>query len=265
MSSFRHFLLLTLFIVQVMIFPSSALASNKQITVSYSDNWAPYSYLNNDVPEGILVRMMNELLGTRLNYQVDSIVQPWARAQQTALEGRADAIFTAITPERTKSYQPSKEALFYLDWRIFVSVNSSKYDEMTNSDSPLDIKNLRFIIVNGDSTSEKILSEQGVPYIQVSTIQQCLKMLQFDRADAFLHSNLVGKVGVLQLELTKEIVPLKGSYGSIPFVFLLSNNSKVHPKINNELDTLVKNLKDSGEFQKISSQIEAEVLLEVSR
>lgn len=232
------------------------------INVVYSSRWAPFSYhLDNHSVSGILPVLLDKILTEKMGMKVNSYAEPWARAQESAKQGRYDAIFTAVTPERKLYFVANKYDLFSLDWRAFVSQESPLFENTKPDQDILTDKKLQYVVVNGDGSSEQILKSYNLPYTSLTSAQQCLGLIAFGRKDVFLHSYLVGETLLHKMNLNNKVKALRKTYKSVGFKLLISKNSSYNQALLNELDKQLALMIESGELKQIREQVENEQLL----
>ncbi|CAH0536076.1 substrate-binding periplasmic protein [Vibrio marisflavi] len=263
----QRYLFVSLLILCSTLLPHTAYSSStsfkgKTISVVYSSRWAPFSYhLENHAVSGILPVLLSKILTEKMGMEVNSYAEPWARAQESAKQGRYDAIFTAITPEREHYFLANKYDLFSLDWRAFVSQESPLFENIKPDQDILKNKKLQYVVVNGDGSSEQILKNYDLPYTSLTSAQQCLGLIAFGRKDVFLHSYLVGETLLHKMNLNNKVKALRKTYKSVGFKLLLSRKSSYDQALLDELDKHLAQMIESGELQQLREQVENEQLL----
>ena len=79
------------------------IAAEKQKVVVYGDNgYPPYSYLENDVPKGVYVDILQTAFSRMSDYEVTIEMKPWKRGVHLVKSGKVMALFPPYySDERT--------------------------------------------------------------------------------------------------------------------------------------------------------------------
>jgi len=229
----------------------------KVVTVVYADYWKPYSYISaNGEVKGILVEVMDEILSKKLNMKVKHTGQPWKRAQNSVRGGFQDAMITAPTTSRLKYSQSTSNNLYYLQWRVFVSKKSLNYHSIMKMKDPLKERNLSFISLLGDRTSERLYENNDIKYKSVKDISNAIKMLDLGRVDIFIHSKIIMFEHLNKMNLNKNISMHDKEYKSIAFTFLVSQKSAFYDDLIFKIDEVVNEMKANNTYKKFIEDIE---------
>jgi|GEM_PF-1686210 len=230
---------------------------NNTLSIVYAHNWKPYSYKDeNGVMRGILIDLANEVLVKKLNMKIKHIGQPWKRAQNSVKDGVYDALITAPSKERLEYLISTKNELYSLQWRVFVSKKSKYYDEIINMKDPLKSNKFSFISLLGDKTSEAFYKEEKLNFLQVQNIDNAIKMLAIGRTDIFIHSKAIMLANLNRLNLNEKVQIHDKEYKKIPFTFLLSKKSKTHEDILPRIDHLIDTMKKNNSYVDLLNKLE---------
>lgn len=258
----RQIVLIFLGIICVMGFLQAEQTSEKNtVTVVYADYWKPYSFISgNGAVRGILVEIMDEILSKKLNMNVIHTGQPWKRAQKSVRSGFHDAMVTAPTADRLTYAQSSSNALYYLQWRVFVSKKSPNYSRIMNMDNPLEDSSLNFISLLGDRTSGRLYEKNNIKYKAVKNISNAIKMLEIGRVDIFVHSKIIMFEHLNKMQLGDTVSMHDKEYNKIPFTFLVSNKSSFYNDLVFRVDKVVTQMKKDNEYNKFIEEVEQRYL-----
>ena len=229
--------------------------SNNTITVVYANKLKPYSYGNGSNVKGILVDIVDEILSKQLKLNVEHTGQPWKRAQKSIRTGLFDVMITAPTTDRLMYSRRTLNSIYSLQWRAFISKNSTSYTKIMNMNEPLEDRSLNFISLLGDRTSEYFYEQNNIKFQSVQNISNAIKMLDKGRMDVFIHSRVIMSENLNKLGLKNNISMHKKEYKTIPFTFLFSKKSQVSNKIIKRIDDVVNKMKKSGEYEKLIENI----------
>ncbi len=77
-----------------------AARADAPLRLVFADSLAPLSFEEAGRPRGLFIDLVREAIGKRLGTPVETLVYPWARAQQMVLQGEADGFVTVATKAR---------------------------------------------------------------------------------------------------------------------------------------------------------------------
>ncbi|MCP4023872.1 MAG: transporter substrate-binding domain-containing protein, partial [Desulfobacteraceae bacterium] len=95
-------------LIAIVLFCTPAFAQ-KPIKIVYFENFAPFSWKENNQMHGILIDVLTEAIQERIKIGLLHEGYPWARAQSMVRTGKADAFVTVPTPERRAYTEISSE------------------------------------------------------------------------------------------------------------------------------------------------------------
>lgn len=241
---------------------------NQKIMITYAEDWAPYSYRDeNGNMQGILVEIANELLRNKLHLDVRNEGFPWKRAQKLAEEGTFDAVITYPSENRKKKYLYAKEPLTNLEWRGFSSKYSKNYVSTMASKDPLSIKDkeLAFCAVLGDETSFGLLKNANGKVHKAKNVDIAIKHLNKGRSDFFINSRLTTMHTIYRNGIVDDVQIHSKIYKQVPFHFLLSKKSDFDKRVITRLDKLVVKMKKDGSYKKMIQDIELSELQKIKQ
>ncbi len=234
------------------------------IKIAYASNWAPYSYRDKKTgkADGVLIRILDELLHNKLGMKILHEVQPWARAQISVKIGNLDAIFTKATKDRLE-YTISSKPFYALEWYLFVSSQNIHFEDIMKKDDPLNYKEFTFISLLGDKTTQNIYDQYGLKYDKLKSVTEGITMLDSGRASLFLHSKLAALSSIYNLKLSDKIKIHKKKYKKINFSFLISKKNRNAKKIITDLNQLIDKMTKDGSLKKLIKKLEDEEVIKL--
>lgn len=249
-------ILISLLLFSSFLFSHHVDKKEGKLRITYAEFWAPYSYKDkNGEMHGVLIELLDELLVKRMHLEVEHIGFPWNRAQILSEKGIYDAIFTNPTQKRLLKFVSNKEPLISLEWRGFTTKNSQDYEELINMSNPLLKKDIIFCSVLGDKSTESLYNKYNIRSHKSKNVEVAAIMLNSNRSSFFINSKLTMLDAIHKLKLQDTITMHKKVYKEVPFTLLLSNDSEYHKDILVGLDVLVKEMKESGEYQKLIDKL----------
>jgi len=249
-------IIITLLLFSSFLFSHHVDEKNGKLRITYAEYWAPYSYKDkNGEMHGILIDLLDELLAKKMHLEIEHIGFPWNRAQALSEKGIYDAIITNPTEKRLLKFVSNKEPLISLEWRGFTTKNSQHYDELINMPNPLLKKDIIFCSVLGDKSTESLYNMYNINSHKSKNVERAARMLNSNRSGFFVNAKLTMLDTIHRLKLQDSIVMHKKIYKAVPFTLLISNASDYHKEILKGLDVIVKEMKESGEYQKLLDRL----------
>ena len=234
----------------------SITASACQLSIVYANAWMPISSGDGEQVEGILPALTEALLGDRLGCQVTHLGVPWGRAQVMIKNGKADVFVTTPTLERLAYSRATSAAFYNLNFISFTRRQSPVHVAINNG---VDITELgrqyQVCDVLGNNWARSFYSQHQVEYIETPAIENCLQMIQRGRADLVIHAADVAQHKIDQLGLSQLIVAVPKVFQQVSFSLLVSNRSTLPATFLDEVDTLLIEMKRSGEYHQLLEQL----------
>ncbi len=192
------------------LFSSLSARSNDEIVITIAgiDNYRPYSYAENNRPEGLYNDIVRELF-SRAGYSVKIELLPFKRLLSMTEHGHVTGMAgTFFTPDRDKFATFLKDIpLTKINQSLFVTKGSSINSPVLNKLKGKIIGHKRGFII---SPKLELGAKRGV-FIkkEVESIDQLIKMLIFDRLDGFVHATNHTLYHIDKLDKGKKIQLLK--------------------------------------------------------
>ncbi|KAB8027986.1 substrate-binding periplasmic protein [Fluviispira multicolorata] len=164
--------------IYLFIFSAKFVYANKIIVTT--QDWSPYQVSNNGKLSGITTDMVICIF-KKMNKNYDIMVLPWARAQESVKNGKANAFYAAFVTSRRNKYAVPSNSLVEQNW-LWVMKKNSKLDP--------DSKSFRLnttIGVKFSTALEDFLSDNNYNITdRVKQSSQLIDMLNLGRFDALL-------------------------------------------------------------------------------
>jgi polar amino acid transport system substrate-binding protein len=130
------------------------------LRVAYADSLPPISHLEQGRMRGAWVAVMDEL-ARRLHLEIEHQGYPWARAQLMVRRGEADAMLTAVNPERLGYALAGRETVLENQTRIFAHKSNARLEELAAVREVADLQRFRIISYLGNGWLKSRLPEGG--------------------------------------------------------------------------------------------------------
>ncbi len=196
------------FILFFFLFWTRAYA-DREVTFYVADNFAPYSFEAEKLPQGIYVSVINEIFSRIENYHPKIEVVPTVRAKEYLRAGRGFAMVPAHKSEGDRNTYSSA----LLTERIITVCTDDVFDENSRQQWPVDYQGLVVGFRRGDDTNflgdkAKSLSNK-VRVTPTDNVVSNMKKLLSGRIDCYITESLsflfdlqaLGKEGVYDRNL----------------------------------------------------------------
>jgi polar amino acid transport system substrate-binding protein len=159
----RSILLLGAATVVSLGLPSRTRARGWALTITYYDDFAPYSFLKADrTATGIYVDCMNEVLGRRAGMTLKHLAMPWARAQQEVKDANADGFCTSPSDARRAYVNFSREVMLQQNRVVVFAKDNPKADRIRKISKEDDIKQFSIGTYYGDARINTLFKDLNV-------------------------------------------------------------------------------------------------------
>lgn len=252
----KNILFLYIFFFSIPLYSHHLDDRNATVVIGYAENWAPYSYIDEDgTPRGILIELMEKILREKLNLKVIHQIIPWKQAQVLTQTGIYDAVITNPTPERLKTMLASK-VLYHLEWRLFISKSNRNFERIQQMSDPLESTDFNYLSVLGDQTTETFYKKNHLNFDTAKSIQEAVNMLDSGRAPLLLHSKLTTLYALYHFSLHDKVAMHPKNYAMIPFHLLISKKSRYKDELLSKVNQVIDSMNNSKELEKFIDEIE---------
>lgn len=232
---------------------------NSTITLVYANKWAPISGGEGDQVEGILPSLMEEIIHNRMGIRVIHKGLPWGRAQEVIKRGDADGFITTPTEARQGYSVASKQTVLQLPFQAFVKKGSASELDLKAGKPLTELGTTRFCDVLGNGWAKAFYDARNITYLEVPSLDNCLKMLNIGRTDIVIHASPVTQLFIRKLAIAPNIGRIAHVYPESPeFPLLLSKKSTYGAGFLARFDKIVADMKQSQEYEKILDQLTQE-------
>ncbi len=217
--------------------------------MTYFNNFPPFSWASEDGKmQGILVDVVDEIVGSEMGISLSHEGFPWARAQQMVKDGDADGFVTVPTPARQEYAETGKEEVIMSKMVIFVKKGSEAATKLRNAKDLSDLKEMSIIDYVGNGWGDRNL--EGFKRHLAPKMDNVLQMLVAERGDLCITDSVVGWYNLKQLGLQDQVEEMPLVLDQVPFVLCVGKNSK-YVGIVEEVDRKLKDAREDGRLQAI--------------
>jgi polar amino acid transport system substrate-binding protein len=241
MKSLLSFLI-TLFFISTPAFPQSTLK------LVYFENYAPFSWKENNKMHGILIDVLNEAIQTRMGIPVTHEGYPWKRAQMMVKRNSADAFATVPTPERKEYTVMSNEPVVIATFTMFINKNDPKIEQYKKIKKIDGLKPFKLGQYIGSGWAQKRLANMKVMW--TPKLNSVLTMLIHNRFDIFIDTSQVIRYNIKKMGYQNQIIEIPTILDLVPFKLCLGKKS---PYVNSLLkfDETIKEMRKDKKLQAI--------------
>lgn len=217
--------------------------------MTYFNNFPPFSWASEDGKmQGILVDVVDEIVGSEMGISLSHEGFPWARAQQMVKDGDADGFVTVPTPARQEYAETGKEEVIMSKMVIFVKKGSEAATKLRNAKDLSDLKEMSIIDYVGNGWGDRNL--EGFKRHLAPKMDNVLQMLVAERGDLCITDSVVGWYNLKQLGLQDQVEEMPLILDQVPFVLCVGKNSK-YVGIVEDVDRKLKDAREDGRLQAI--------------
>lgn len=233
-----------------------AQTANTHFRMAVSDNYPPFYLVENGKAAGIVIDILNEVIGRQMGVPIVFESFPWARAQLMVEKQGFDALCTIATPDRLVYTVASDESVLTNNFHLFVRKDNPLLPDLLKVDSidALAALHPKAVSYLGSGWSSNRLS--GIELIVAGNFDNVMQMLLARRADILIdgefnvknwlatHRDDLGKL------TSEEIVMLPKIYEATQFNLLVNKKSK-HLGMLAEFNVRMKAFRQSAAYRKI--------------
>ena len=222
--------------------------SQRTLKLVYFENYAPFSWKENNQMHGILIDVLNEALQTRMGIPVKHEGYPWKRAQIMVKRNSADAFATVPTPERKEYTEISNEPVVLATFTMFIHKNDPKIDRYKKIKQLDDLKPFKLGQYIGSGWAQKQLSNMTVMW--TPKFNSVLTMLRHNRFDIFIDTSQVIRYNIKKMGYQNQIIELPTILDSAPFKLCIGKKSP-YVNILLKFDETIKEMRKDRSLQAI--------------
>jgi len=209
------------------LLPGAGWATATPFRMAYFETYSPLSYrAENGTLRGILVDILEEILGRQMGVPIQHAGYPWLRAQMMAKLGAADAICTIATATRLEYAVASSEVVVAAPRRIFVRADNPMLADLQQVRDLAGLKQLGPTVVSYTGNGWGAENLTGFKVVSGTDYESGLKMLIAKRGDVMIDNSLT-----MQFSLTREaggeqVMMMPARLESANFQLLISKLSR---------------------------------------
>jgi polar amino acid transport system substrate-binding protein len=235
----------------------SCSATGDEVRIQYATGYEPFSFSDDGrTARGILVDLMDEILGRQMGIPVVHEICPWARCQHRVEHGKRDAFFTIPTPRRRGYTTVSRLPVFSSAYIIFTGVNNPRINEIRQIKSLGELRKHRDLInvcilgAGWHNTNLKDVKHLS----QVLNSTKIMELLKHNRADIYIEQTLLVRYQLKQQGMQADIVEIPNVMDMTHWHLCIGKKSPfvdLMPAIDRKLEEMHKN----GALKKLQDKI----------
>jgi len=215
--------------------------------ITYNDNLAPLSYVQDGEIKGILVDIMQLILVERLGKEVEHRGYSWKRAQFMVKTENADAFCTSPSSVRKRYARFTSIPVFVSSPAIFSGINNPRKSGIETIGSIDGVRAFSLVDYLGSPWARNTLPKDILDTMHwVGSLDTVLRMLAINRYDIYIGDGIIGKYTLMNLGLADDIFTRTVTIGkSSQYYFAVR---KTHPEAQDIVKEVEHSLKEvSGE------------------
>ncbi len=232
------------------------LAADKPVVkMAFMADAAPISWLENNVPSGITVEILN-LICNNLGIEAQHIFHPWKRSQLMIKLGKADVMVTTPTGPRFKYAVFGKESALPNYWNVFVHKDNFELAEKVKGFTSLEgLKPYEIVDFLGNGWAAAFLKkEDGYNINEVPKIEKIPILLAAKRGDVAINSSTWTNWWADKTGMKDQLVEIDVNWFFTRFHFVLMVSRKspwVEKGLIRAMDQELLKMKKAGIWHKI--------------
>ena len=201
-----------------------------RLIIAYNDDYAPYSFMDENVVKGILPDILTHLLESVPKLELQHVGFPWRRVQLEVQNAKSDAFCTFASEERQQYALFHKIPVVVLQPHLFFAANSPFRKTIERISTRSELMELRLIDQSGNQWAEQNLKD--FPRIEFAPGHDSVfRMIMVGRGDVHVSlSPVVTRWRIRKLGLPmSDIMAVPAPYiaAQVPFHLLVG---KQHPR-----------------------------------
>jgi len=249
---FFVFILLTAAQINAAVASEVDLITSRPLTFACSD-WAPITFQDdNNMPRGLYIEILREVIEKRLKKKIDVKIRPWKRVQFEVEHGFSDFMITVSTPKRLEYSIKGKEPFFLFSSNIYTYADHPKFKEINRIETVMDIAKLDLLAVTnlGNEWHHNNIENFGVRTHMVKAEENALMFLAAKRADIMIDAIVPTNFLIVKNKLSSKIILTRPQLGQV-VVFLLMSKKSPYVKMMPQYNQAFLGAKNSGVIDKI--------------
>lgn len=211
-----------------------------------SEEWPPYSFSRDGEMTGFCVELVRAVLD-RMKTTARIHAYPWVRAEQMALTGQVDGLFSASRKDRREQvcHYPD-EPLFDSEYVFFVRKegrDSARFSGFA------ELKGKRVGVTRAYSYSEALwdfLRAEG-NFVEAASDERNFRVLVGGRIDFFPAERANGLFLLKEMGISDRVIPLEGTIVEKPY-FLIFNKERVSGAVADRFGAELRAFKETPAF-----------------
>jgi polar amino acid transport system substrate-binding protein len=228
-----------------------------RLIIAYNDDYAPYSFVEENVVKGILPDVLSHLLESVPSLEVQHIGLPWRRVQLEVQNAKSDAFCTFASEERQQYAFFHKVPVVVLQPHLFFAASSPLRKTIERVSTRAELMELRLIDQSGNQWAEQNLKD--FPKIEyVPGHDNVFKMILIGRGDVHVSlSPVVTRWRMRKLGLPmNEIMAVPAPYiaSQVPFHLLIGKHHPRAAEILKHVDVVLSRAATAKAIERITSR-----------
>ncbi|ACS79904.1 substrate-binding periplasmic protein [Maridesulfovibrio salexigens] len=220
-------------------------AENDPIIITYSDYWPLFRTEKDGTRSGIFYEIVSEAMNS-INVEIKWESYPWARCQNYVRTGKADAIMTVRTDERSEYTLTHPTPFYHKHLQLFTYKNNPQEASIDQVKTPEDIERTGLSIITyvGNGWNKNNIQSLGIKTYEASRPDNVWPMLAYKRGDIVIEWPVSAWIEIKKKNLSQKIVQTNGTVDCIPFHLLISKKSKyveILPEFEKAIQTMTRN------------------------
>ncbi len=209
--------------LSVASFMSASAAESFKLSVN--SEWPPYSIGTGKAADGILPKLVREIVEKRMGIEVAVFGSPWKRAQIFVKSGKLDALVTVPTEGRLGYTERSRNILYEFEMRATVKTGSEAHGRLASNPDVDTIRSLKVCDLVGNAWAGRFYKKHAIEFYRLPDAETCLRLIDRGRMDVMIQPMAVALHEIRKLDLGNRLTTLGKTFGGMRFALLVSKKS----------------------------------------
>lgn len=173
--------------------------ASETLRIVYANPYAPYVWAEGDTTKGVLVDILDELLGKQLGVALKHEAMTWTRGQNEVKDGSADGFGCSVSAERKQYANFGAEPLVYLRYAVFSLKTNPRAAEISKIASIDDLKAFSQGDFTGSGYAENNFKALKIDW--ANNLELVIRKVAAGHDDILVTSDMVGPWTARKLDL----------------------------------------------------------------
>lgn len=196
------------------------------LSLAYAEHYDPVSFLRANAMAGLLIDILDEVLGKRMGITLNHYGYPWKRAQYLVQTGDHDALCATATKERLDYAAPSQEYVMRVPFRLFVRADNPLLPALRLARNIDDLRGLDPLLISFAGNGWVAENFASFRTYALGPTETIARMLDAGRGDIVVDNVITMQKLLRDTPPKNEILMLPHDFSHIGWTLLINKQSQ---------------------------------------